>query len=174
MTSTRSDRDTALSAIVDATERAIAEDAENANAFFRAVGAGSDGVRTQIRVGRHDVVVDEPPALGGEDAAPNPVEVALASLLSCQVVTYRFWAAKLGIPVDDVTVEVDGDLDLRGFFGIDDAVRPGFTGIRLAVNLSGPATDADYQRLKDAVDEHCPVLDLLRNPTPVTTRLATG
>jgi len=138
----------------------------------RATGSGGDGVRTEIRIGRHTVVVDEPPALAGEDAAPNPVEAALAGLLSCQVVTYRFWAVQLGIPLDDVAVEVEGDLDVRGFFGLDAAIRPGFGEVRVAVLLSGPASDEDYQRLHATVDEHCPVLDLFRNATPVTTRLA--
>lgn len=170
MTSTVS-RDDALRAIVSATSSAVADDPDKAVALFRADGHGADGVRTELRAGRHDVVVDEPPALGGVDAAPNPVEFALASLLSCQVVTYRFWAAKLDIPLDDVRVEVEGDLDVRGFFGFDDAVRSGFTEVRLAVTLDGPASREDYARLRAAVDAHCPVLDLFRHPTPVSTRV---
>ncbi|GAY08251.1 OsmC family protein [Pseudonocardia sp. N23] len=160
-----------LRAIVDATASAVADDPTKAAALFRADGEGTDGVRTEIRIGRHAVTIDEPPALGGQDAAINPVESALAALLSCQVVTYRFWAAKLGIPLDDVSVRTEGDLDVRGFFGLDDGVRPGFGEVRLAVDLRGPAPAEDYQRLKDTVDEHCPVLDLFRNPTPVTTTL---
>ena len=39
-------------------------------------------------MGRYSVEVDEPPTLGGEDTAPNPVEYYLASLLSCQIVTF--------------------------------------------------------------------------------------
>lgn len=170
-TSTQTDRDAQLAGIVSATAEAAAADPTKARALFRATGEGADGVRTDMRIGAHQVTVDEPPALGGADAAPNPVEFALASLLSCQVVTYRFWAAKLGIPLTDVAVEVEGDLDVRGFFGIDDAVRPGLGEVRMVVRLDGPASDADYQRLKSAVDEHCPVLDLFRNPTPVTARL---
>lgn len=171
MTATTS-RAAALSAIVEATAGAVADDPGRAQARFTATGDGVDGVRTDIRIRRHAVTIDEPPALGGDDAAVNPVESALAALLSCQVVTYRFWAAKLGIPLTDVHVETQGDLDVRGFFGLDDAVRPGFTEVRLTVTLSGPAPDEDYARLKDAVDEHCPVLDLFRNPTVVSTRLA--
>lgn len=171
MTSTQSARDTSLTAIVDATAAAVAADADKALALFRTSGAGADGVRSEIRIGRHEVVIDEPPALGGDDAAPNPVEFALAALLSCQVVTYRFWAATLGIPLDGVTVEVEGDLDVRGFFGLDDAVRPGFTEVRLVADLRGPGTAADYERLRETVDAHCPVLDLFRNPSAVTTRL---
>ncbi|BBG03619.1 MULTISPECIES: OsmC family protein [Pseudonocardia] len=169
MTSTQTPRDAALSEIVAATTRAVDTDPDNAHALFRATGSGGEGVRSAIRIGRHDVLVDEPPALGGADAAPNPVEFALAGLLSCQVVTYRFWAAKLGIPLDDVQVDVEGDLDVRGFFGLDDGVRPGFGEVRLVVDLRGPASEDDYRRLRETVDAHCPVLDLFRNPTPVST-----
>jgi uncharacterized OsmC-like protein len=165
-------RDTTIRSVIDATGAAVADDPDKALALFRASGTGGRGVRSEIRIGRHAVVVDEPPALAGEDAAPNPVEAALAGLLSCQVVTYRFWAVQLGIPLDDVTVEVEGDLDVRGFFGLDDAVRPGFGEVRVVVDLRGPASAEDYRRLRAAVDEHCPVLDLFRNATPVTTRLA--
>lgn len=171
MTTTTS-RDADLRAIVEGTAAAVADDPDKAAALFRATGDGADGVRTDLRIGRHELSIDEPPALGGQDAAINPVESALAALVSCQVVTYRFWAAKLGVPLDDVHVETEGDLDVRGFFGLDDAVRPGFGEVRLAVTLSGPAPAEEYARLKETVDEHCPVLDLFRNPTPVTTRLA--
>lgn len=167
-------RDQNLSAIIDATGSAVADDADKAVALFRATGTGGDGVRAEIRIGRHSVLVDEPPALGGVDDAPNPVENALAGLLSCQVVTYRFWAVKLGIPLDDIAVDVEGDLDVRGFFGLDDAVRPGFGEVRVKVTLSGPAGPERYRELAAAVDAHCPVLDLFRNATPVTTELVTA
>lgn len=168
------ERDATIRSVIDATGAAVSDNPDAAVARFSASGRGADGVRTEIRVGRHSVVVDEPPALAGADAAPNPVEAALVGLLSCQVVTYRFWAVQLGIPLADVDVEVDveGDLDVRGFFGLDSAVRPGFEDVRVVVRLSGPASDEDYRRLHATVDEHCPVLDLFRNATPVPTRLA--
>jgi uncharacterized OsmC-like protein len=87
------------------------------------------------------------------------------------VITYQFWAAKLGVPLDAVHVRVEGDLDLHGFFGFGD-VRPGFTDVRVRVELSGPASRETYEDLKRQVDAHCPVLDLFRNPTPVATALA--
>ncbi len=166
-------RDEALRGIVDAAGAAVADDPDNAHALFRTSGTGGDGVRAEIRIGRHTVVVDEPPALGGAGEAPNPVENALAGLLSCQVVTYRFWAAKLDIPLDDIAVDVEGDLDVRGFFGFDDAARPGFGEVRVTVTLSGPAGPERCRELAAAVDAHCPVLDLFRNSTPVTTTLVT-
>lgn len=109
--------------------------------------------------------------LAGADKAANPVEYALASLGSCQAITYRVWAAQLGVKLDKVEVDIDGDIDLRGFFGLDDKVRAGFNAVRIRVRLAVPKSDARYQELADAVQAHCPVLDLFRNPVPVERAL---
>ena len=110
--------------------------------------------------------MDEPPMLGGEDSAPNPAEYALASLESCQAITYRLSAEHLGIFADQLTTTVEGDLDIRSLSGSMTACGPAFS-------CPGPgrhhrARDPErYQQLAAAVDEHCPVLDLFRNPVPV-------
>ncbi|WP_232668712.1 OsmC family protein [Pseudonocardia sp. TRM90224] len=174
MTVDATGRDEALCAILDATAAKLTDQPERAHIRFSASGTGGEGVRSHIRIGNHILLVDEPPALGGDNEAPNPVETALAALLSCQVVTYRVWAAKLGVPLDDIGIDVQGDLDVRGFYGFDDTVRPGFGDVRVTVTLSGPAEAAEYRRLATAVDAHCPVLDLFRSTTPVTTTLVTG
>lgn len=162
-----------LADLVAATGRALA-DPDRGRLVFRADGRATTGVASTVTVGRHTVTADEPPSLGGADAAPSPVHAALAALLSCQVVTYRVWAAKLGIALDEVHLAVEGDLDVRGFLGFDDAVRPGPGAIRVAVRLTGPEPAETYARLQAVVDEHCPVLDLFTRPTPVTTTLTTG
>ena len=164
----------ALRGIFDATGAAVAEAEAAAHAVFRARGTGGDGVLTRITIGRHELTVDEPATLGGGDTAANPVEHALAALISCQVVAYRFWAARLGVTLDAVEVTAEGDLDVRGFFGLDDAVRPGFTAVRVGVVLSGPETAERYAELRRTVDAHCPVLDLFSRATPVATRLIVG
>jgi uncharacterized OsmC-like protein len=163
-----------LTSIIDATADAVAQDTASAAAVFRASGSLTTGVATAVSAGRHRLVVDEPPTLGGQDAAPNPVEFALASLISCQVVTYRFWAEKLGLAVDGIDVSAEGDLDVRGIFGLEEGVRPGFGDVRLAVRITGPEPEERYTELKQAVDAHCPVLDLFANPTRVTTSLEVG
>ena len=167
-------RDDALRGIFDATGTAVSADPGAAQVLFRARGAGEGGVLTRIAVRGHELTVDEPATLGGQDAAANPVEHALAALISCQVVSYRFWAARLGVALDDVQVVVEGDLDVRGFFGLDDAVRPGFTGVRVHVTLAGPESPDRYAELRRTVDAHCPVLDLFGNVTPVETDLTVG
>lgn len=164
-----------LSDVIEGTRQAVTADATNAAVSFSVTHSLVPGTATavSVQVREHAFAVDEPAALGGTDTAANPVEYALAALGSCQVITYQFWAAKLGIPLDAVTVTVDGDLDLHGFFGFGD-IRPGFTDVRVTVQLDGPAGTERYEQLKQQVDEHCPVLDLFRNPTPTTTSLQHG
>ena len=169
----RPERDESLRAIISATGSAVAEDASRAAVQFRATGEGVGSVATDVRTRQHTFVVDEPASLGGDDSATNPVEYALGAFIGCQVVTYRFWAARLGIRLEGVTVEAMGDLDVRGFFGLDDGVRAGFTQVRLDVHLTGPETAERYAELQRAVDAHCPVLDLFANPTPVVSTLTT-
>ena len=160
-----------LSTLIADTRKAVADDTANAQAVFSAQGTLVGITEVDIRTGTHTFKVDEPPALGGADEAANPVQYALASLGSCQASTYRFWAEQLGISFDSLTVRVEGDLDIRGFFGFDDTVRPGFSAIRVDVTVTGPGSDERYSELAAAVDAHCPVLDLFKNPVPVTRTL---
>jgi uncharacterized OsmC-like protein len=63
------------------------------------------------------------------DTGPNPVEVVLAALATCQEITYRAYATTLGIPLESVSVTLEGSLDLRGFFAVKDGVRAGFNDV---------------------------------------------
>lgn len=160
--------------LVRDTRTALADAPDGATvATFRVDSRQITGLRSDVRIRDFAVAVDEPPTLGGADTAPNPVEYALAALATCQEITYRLHADHLGIPLDAVAVSLEGDIDLRGFFAVDDAVRPGFRSIRGTVTLESPASADDLERLKAHVDAHCPVLDLLSNPTPLELSLET-
>ena len=161
-----------LVALIDDTSKAIANDPANGQVEFTALGTLVGVTEVDVTTGAHTFKGDEPPALGGADAAANPVQYALASLGSCQAITYRFWAEHLGVELDSLSVRVEGDLDLRGFFGVDDSVRPGFTAVRVEVSVTGPESAERYAELAAAVDQHCPVLDLFQNPVPVTRVIA--
>ena len=151
----------------NSTNAALAAAPDNALATFSAQSRLGDGVDSRVSIRQFTAGVDEPEALGGGDTAPNPVEYVLAALGSCQEITYRLYADALGIPVDNVSVRLTGTIDLRGLFNVDDTVRPGFREITAEVTIYSPAPAEDIQRLKLIVDRHCPVLDILRNPTPV-------
>lgn len=157
---------------VTAAKVALTSDPTQAWARFKAHHDLTGPTEVTVNVGSgHHFTVDEPEALGGSNTAANPVEYALASLGSCQAISYRVWAAQLGVALDKVEVEIEGDIDLRGFFGIDERVRPGFNAVHIRVRLIGPESATRYEGLAAAVDAHCPVLDLFRNPVPVTREL---
>ena len=71
-----------------------------------------------------------------------------------------------------MSVELTGDLDLRGFFAVDDSVRSGYQQIRGTVKLESSAGEAELQKLREMVDAHCPVLDILTNEVPVSLSLS--
>lgn len=136
-------------------------------------GALVRGTATEVAItaGAHRFTIDEPAGLGGTDKGANPIEHLLAALASCTVISYQVWAEKLGLTLTGVDVALKGDIDLAGFFGTEEGVRPGFQTIDLAVTLTGPESDADYRRLEEAVSTHCPVADNLTNGVPVRTTL---
>ena len=156
------------------TQAALGADPAQAQATFQARSRLGNGVDSTVAIRQFSVGVDEPPGLGGQDAAPNPVEYILAALGSCQEITYRLYADALGIPLNGVSVQLTGTIDLRGFFNVQQDVRPGYQAIEAEVILDSPASEAELARLKQVVDRHCPVLDILRNPTPVQLSLRSG
>lgn len=159
--------------VVGTAQRDLGAEPANAKATFAVSSEQVDGLRSRVSARNFSIEVDEPEALAGADTAPNPVEYVLVALASCQEITYRLYADNLGIPLDKVSVAIEGDLDLRGFFAVEDGVRSGYEAIRANVTLEGPASEGDYERLKKMVDAHCPVLDMLQNPVPVSLSLNT-
>ncbi len=163
----------ALRDLIADTQNAFRTAPASAQATFRSESSLGEGLRSEAKMRDHRVVIDEPESLGGTDSGPNPVELVLAALGSCQEITYRAYAAALGIPLDGVSVTVEGDIDLRGFFAVDESVRPGYQRLRGTVRLDSPADRATLERLQAAVNAHCPVLDIVANPAPVELTLET-
>lgn len=117
------------------------------------------------------IVVDEPPELGGQDKGANPVELLLVSLGACQEIMYSAMAAMMGIRLDEVKVDLKGTLDLKGLFGMDPAIPPGYQKITYETTLKSPASEEELRKLVEAVESHCPVLDTLVRPIEVTGRV---
>jgi uncharacterized OsmC-like protein len=110
---------------------------------------------------------DEPPVLLGENAGPNAVEAVLHALASCLAVGFVYNAAAQGIHVEQLSFDLEGDLDLHAFLGLAEAVRPGYEGIRLTYRVKADAPRAKLEDLCTYVQKTSPVLDIIRNPVPV-------
>lgn len=154
------------------------DDVTTSPKIFTAAARGAlvRGTATEVSISarQHSFTIDEPADLGGTDIGANPIEHLLAALASCTVITYQVWAEKLGLQLDGVDVDLKGDIDIRGFFGEAEGVRPGFQGIDVEVRLTGPESTTDYLRLADAVKEHCPVFDNLTAGVPVRNTIVSA
>lgn len=114
---------------------------------------------------------DEPPVLLGTNAGPNAVEAVLHALASCLAVGFIYNAAAQGIKVDSLDFSLEGDLDLHGFLGLSEQVRPGYENIRVSYRVKSDAPRDKVEALCDYVQKTSPVLDIIRNPVPVTVTL---
>jgi uncharacterized OsmC-like protein len=131
-------------------------------------GAGQeDSTRTEA----HELVGDEPAVLLGTNAGPNAVEAILHALTSCLTVGYVYNAAAQGITIESLDFDIEGDLDLRAFVGLSQDVRPGYSGIKVSYRVKADAPREKLEELCDYVQRTSPVLDILRNPVPVTIDL---
>jgi uncharacterized OsmC-like protein len=148
-------------------------DPARARVAIRAATELEEGLLCEATIRGHTVACDEPRSIGGSDAAQSPVELFLTSLATCQAITYRVWAAELDIALDRVEVEVVGDIDLRGFLGVEGVDRAGYERVTVRVALRGPEPAERYAELAEAVDRHCPVMDALARPLPVERELTT-
>ncbi len=153
---------------VEAMQKELRANPDNAVATFVADSRQVQGLQSETKIRNFTLTVDEPESLGGTDKGPNPVELILGALASCQEITYRAFAEAMEIPLDNVSVRIEGDLDLRGFLAVNDNVRAGFQDIRGIVVLDSSASEEELAKLKQIVDAHCPVLDILRKPVPVS------
>ncbi len=114
---------------------------------------------------------DEPPVLLGNNAGPNAVEAVLHALASCLSVGFVYNAAAQGIKIDSLDFKLEGDLDLHAFLGLSDKVRPGYETIRLTYRVKSNAPREKLEALCEYVQKTSPVLDIVRNPVPVTIDL---
>lgn len=114
---------------------------------------------------------DEPPLLLGTNAGPNAVETVLAALASCLAVGFVYNAAARGIKVETLSFALEGDLDLQAFLGLSDEMRPGYQNIRLRYWVKSDAPREKIEDLCEYVQRTSPVLDIIRNPVPVSITL---
>jgi uncharacterized OsmC-like protein len=122
---------------------------------------------TETRVREHLVKSDYGEAAGGENQAPNPIELLLAAFAACIEAAFFEFAEHQGLTVTSVEAEVEGSLDLRGLFMVGE-VPAGFREVRYVLRVVSPDDPARVRALAEKVIEHCPVVDSLKKPTAVT------
>ena len=127
-------------------------------------GAGQeDTLRTQAFV----LDADEPEVFHSGDRGANPTEYVLHALAACLTTSIVYHAAARGIRIEELESKVEGDVDVRGFTGLDPKVRKGYQNIRATFRCK---SDASPEQLEELA-KFSPVWDTIANPVPVTVRV---
>ncbi len=129
---------------------------------YKVSGKKVGDLGVEITARGHKIKVDEPIEGGGEDTGMNPVEMLLGSIAACQTISTSIYAESMGIKIDEMSIEVEGDMDSAGFMGYA-KFRPGYTNIRSHIKIKSDADPAMVQQLIDLVEIRCPVEDSVKN-----------
>jgi uncharacterized OsmC-like protein len=111
---------------------------------------------------------DFPVQLSGEGRGPTVCEGCMGALAACLTQTMVAHATSRGIHLDGIDIDVEGDVDMRGFTGISNDVRPGAQQFRVNVNIkSGTASKEQLEELREIGKRFSPAFDTLTNGTSV-------
>jgi uncharacterized OsmC-like protein len=100
---------------------------------------------------RFSIDIDEPCELGGSNQFANPQEHLVAALNACMTVGYVAQCAVRGITLESLAIETIGEIDLRGFLGMDPAVPKGFENLSYTVRIRGNGTKEQFAEVHEAV-----------------------
>lgn len=126
------------------------------------VAAGT-GLRP-VRVRDHTVLSDSGPALGGYDLGPNAPELLLAAMASCIAHSALAIAADRELALDDLQVEVTGQIDYRGAMAVSDEAPIAPTNLRYTIRYRGEVSDGEMAALQADLERLCPVLLAVLQP----------
>ena len=117
------------------------------------------------------ILIDEPRELCGSNTQPNPQEMLMAALNSCMLCGYVAGATIHGIELESLVIETEGELDLRGFLGIDAKVKPGYDEIHYIVRIKGDGTPEQFAAIHETVMATSPNRFNLASPIKLTADL---
>lgn len=103
---------------------------------------------------------------GGNDAGPGPGILQRGAIGSCLAIGYAKWAAWLDVPIDNIEVDVQAEVDARGAYGID-GISPAHKRMKYIVRIESPAPDDKIYEVIEKADAHSPILMDTKNPVPI-------
>jgi putative redox protein len=134
---------------------------------------GAEGFTTLVRAGHHELLADEPEAVGGDDRGPSPYDYLLAGLGACTAMTLRMYATRKAWPLDGVHVRLR-HARVHATDCADCATTSGkISRIERNIELTGPLDQDQQQRLLEIADR-CPVHRTLSEEIEIVTTADRG
>lgn len=132
-------------------------------------GKSESATRMNLSSGKFNLVIDEPPSLGGTNSGPSPVQVLLMSLAGCLNVTGHEVAKQRGLTLNGMDIKIEGVMNPCAFIGCSFEERAGFQQIQVTVDAEMPgATQAEIDSWLEETENRCPVTDNVRADTTIS------
>ncbi len=158
-------------------EQEIQQKYPEAGHHVASVHSSRDLYYTSALASGHPLVLDEPPALGGLNLGPTPMDVLLASLGACTAITVRMYASRKEWPLEDIHVELTHALvsvDECEDCNLPEGAKGRVHVITRNIQLEGPLlTEEMKSRMMDIADK-CPVHRTISDLSAIKTKLVTA
>ncbi len=160
-----------LLAIVEA----VKQNWEKGKTVWTASARWLGGFRVETASRGFKLKADEPDMLAGTNTAANPVELVLQAYGACLAIGYAMNAAVRGITIRDLRIDVEGEIDLPGFLGLEPPEKagmdrlPGYKSVTARVKMSADADAATLRELHDHVVRTSPVGVTISRPVRIVT-----
>jgi uncharacterized OsmC-like protein len=105
------------------------------------------------------LIIDEPNQLGGTDKGANPVEHLITAVVSCFAITFEVFASQAGIRLEEVSADIEADLNVAVFLGIEEGER----GILNPVIKLRAVTSASKEKVKEIANQVLTVSPVLNS-----------
>ncbi len=129
-----------------------------------------EGYTTQMKVGNHYMVADEPESVGGHDFGPSPYEYVSAGLSACTAMTIKMYVARKNWDLQNVEVHTNySKTHAEDCENCEDPTAKIDTFER-EIKLDGDLDEKQITRILQIADK-CPVHKTLHSETQVITKL---
>jgi uncharacterized OsmC-like protein len=121
------------------------------------------GFKSEATSRQFTAQIDMPCGLCGEDTAISPLEMVLQAYGGCLTVGYAMHCAARGIKLQELKINIEGEVDLPGFLGLQAPEHlhmdslPGYKFIKVDVKMKAEADDKILQAIHQQVISTAPV-----------------
>ena len=134
-----------------------------------------DGLRFRVEGPWSPLTTDMAKSVGGGASAPTPAWLMRAALAACDASLIAMEAARDGIELTDVRVNVESETDFRGVLGVEPSARPGPLATRVQIHVAATnAGDDQLRAIVERAESRSPVRDALAREMTMTTEVTVG
>ncbi len=139
--------------------------------IFKIEAKSESATKTRVKARNFELIIDEPESLGGTDKGANPVEYLLASYAGCLSVVAHITAQEKGIILNDLQINITGNINPERFLGKSKKERAGFKKINVEITSNSNISEQEKDEWIREIIERCPVGDNLKNTSEVNINI---